>query len=294
VTSDAVFVDTAGRYQSEGVDGEEWSAMLETIKKHRSNRPLDGFLMVVNAEKILNSDSREIEEMAKVLRARLDDAMARLKVRFPVYLIFTHADSIEGFRDSFSTSKNEGKTLVWGATIPLEKSESAAQMFDGEYEILHNSVMKRRLVRLSAPFPPVRQLRIFNFPLHFGSARRKLGAFVSTLFRPNPFSENPFLRGFYFTAAPTNAATDKRAICRKPSARHFSPKGFSATWFCATRTWSELSRNSVSARRFGVGFDRIRRGFGGVFAFDVRRFALQQQADASGRAGTGRKSFDDC
>jgi type VI secretion system protein ImpL len=62
--------------------------------------------------------------------------------------------------------------------------------------------MKRRLTRLSAPFPPVRQLKIFNFPLHFGASRRKLGAFVTTLFRPNPFSENPFLRGFYFTAAP--------------------------------------------------------------------------------------------
>ncbi|MFH3574931.1 type VI secretion protein IcmF/TssM N-terminal domain-containing protein, partial [Acinetobacter baumannii] len=49
---------------------------------------------------------------------------------------------------------------------------------------------------------PVRQLRIFNFPLHFGTARRRFGAFVNTLFRPNPFSENPFLRGFYFTAAP--------------------------------------------------------------------------------------------
>ncbi|HMJ09665.1 MAG TPA: ImcF-related family protein, partial [Pyrinomonadaceae bacterium] len=60
----------------------------------------------------------------------------------------------------------------------------------------------RRIVRLSAPFPPVRQLRIFNFPLHVGSARRKFGAFVNALFRPNPFSENPFLRGFYFTAAP--------------------------------------------------------------------------------------------
>jgi type VI secretion system protein ImpL len=205
VTSDAVFVDTAGRYQSEGVDAEEWSSMLETVKKYRSNRPLDGFLMVVNTEKILQSDEREIEETAKILRARLDDAIQRLKVRFPVYLVFSHADAIEGFRDSFSTSKNEGKTLVWGATIPLEKSESAAQMFDSEYEVLHNSVMKRRLVRLSAPFPPVRQLRIFNFPLHFGSARRKLGTFVNTLFRPNPFSENPFLRGFYFTAAPTNS-----------------------------------------------------------------------------------------
>jgi type VI protein secretion system component VasK len=79
-------------------------------------------------------------------------------------------------------------------------------LFDSEYEILHNSLMKRRIVRLSAPFAPVRQLRIFNFPLHFGSARRKFGAFINALFRPNPFSENPFLRGFYFTASPVGKA----------------------------------------------------------------------------------------
>ena len=204
VTNDAVFLDTAGRYQTEGADQDEWSGLIETIKKYRANRPIDGLLLVVSAERILHADEREVEETAKVLRARLDDARLRLKVKFPVYLIFTHADAIEGFRDSFSTSKQEGKTLVWGATIPLEKTDNSQALFDGEYEILHNSVMQRRLMRLSAPFPPVRQLRIFNFPLHFGAARRKLGSFVTTLFRPNPFSESPFLRGFYFTAVPVN------------------------------------------------------------------------------------------
>jgi type VI secretion system protein ImpL len=217
VTSDAVFVDTAGRYQTEGVDGEEWASLLETVKKYRSNRPLDGFLLVVDAEKILKADERQAEEMAKVLRARLDEAVQRLKVKFPVYLVFTHADSIEGFRDSFSASKNEDKTLVWGATIPLEKSENAQALFDGEYEVLQNSIMKRRIARLSAPFPPVRQLRIFNFPLHFGSGRRKFGAFVNALFRPNPFSENPFLRGFYFTAAPVGKAASNAPQAAGPS-----------------------------------------------------------------------------
>ncbi len=207
VTSDALFIDTAGRYQTEGVDGEEWASLLETIKKYRSNRPIDGFILVVDASSILKSDDRQNEELAKTLRTRLDDAMQRLKVRFPVYLVFTNADSIEGLRDSFSSSKNENTALVWGATIPIEKSENAQALFDGEYELLHNSLMKRRLVRLSAPFPPVRQLRIFNFPLHFGSARRKFGSFVNALFRPNPFSENPFLRGFYFTAAPAGKAS---------------------------------------------------------------------------------------
>ncbi len=202
VTSEAVFVDTSGRYQGEGGEAEEWASLLETIKKNRPNRPVDGFILTIDCEQILKGDEREIEESAKLLRSRLDDAVARLKVNFPVYLVFTHADAIEGFRDSFSTSKNEGKNLVWGATIPIEKSEEAQSMFDGEYELLHSSLMKRRLARLSAPFPPVRQLRIFNFPLHFGSARRRFAAFVNTLFRPNPFSQNPFLRGYYFTAAP--------------------------------------------------------------------------------------------
>ena len=202
VTSDAVFIDTAGRYQTEGADGDEWASLLETIKKKRPNRPLDGCLLVVNTNQILESRESEIEQMAKVLRTRLDEAIERTKIRFPVYLVFTNADSIEGFNDSFSTSKQEGKNLVWGSTIPLAKTENAQAMFDSEYGILQDAVMKRRLMRLSAPFAPVRQLRIFNFPLHFGSARRKIGAFVSTLFRPNPFSESPFLRGFYFTSSP--------------------------------------------------------------------------------------------
>jgi type VI secretion system protein ImpL len=202
VTSDAVFVDTAGRYQTEGPDSDEWASLLETIRKARPNRPLDGLILTANAKEILASDERQIEEKAKVLRSRIDEAMQRLKVRFPVYLVFTNADSIEGFSDSFSTSKHENKELVWGSTIPLEKTDNAQSLFDAEFQVLQDSINKRRLVRLSAPFPPVRQLRIFNFPLHFGSARRKFGAFVNALFRPSPFSDNPMLRGFYFTAAP--------------------------------------------------------------------------------------------
>jgi type VI secretion system protein ImpL len=212
VTSDAVFVDTAGRYLTEGVDKDEWSSLVDTIRKHRSNRPLDGFVLAVNAESIVKGDDRSIEEQAKVLRARLDEVIQRVKVRFPVYLVFTHADCIEGFRDSFSSSKNEDKTLVWGSTIPIEKSENAQALFDSEYEILQDSIMKRRLVRLSAPFPPVRQLKIFNFPLHFGSARRKFASFVNVLFRPNPFSENPFLRGFYFTASPAGKGSPNAPV----------------------------------------------------------------------------------
>jgi len=219
VTDSAINIDTAGRYQSEGPDGEEWSSLLETIKKHRRNRPIDGLVISVDAARVLNCNDAEIEQQAKILRARLDEAIGRTQARFPVYLVFTHLDSIEGFEDFFSPFSAEDRSQVWGATIPLEQSQNAHALFDVEFDHLYDALMRRRLVRLGVPAPPAEQLRVFNFPLSFGESRRKLGLFTSALFRPNPFSENPLLRGFYFSSSATGGRSKARtqSVVAKPS-----------------------------------------------------------------------------
>lgn len=205
VTSEAVFIDTAGRYQSDNqADAQEWRSFLDLLKKYRPERPIDGVIVAASLEKLMVSDEKDIEEQAKILRSRIDDVTSKVGVKFPVYVVFTHSDAIEGFRDSFSASQKEGQKLIWGATLPLERNHEGVHLFDSEFDTLLNAVMKRRLFRLSAPFPPIRQLRIFNFPLHFASTKRKVGHFINILFRPNPFSENPLFRGFYFTAVPVN------------------------------------------------------------------------------------------
>ena len=58
----------------------------------------------------------------------------RTKIRFPVYLVFTNADSIEGFRDSFSTSKEKEK--IWSGVRPFrsKKATTRRRLFDSEYE----------------------------------------------------------------------------------------------------------------------------------------------------------------
>jgi len=214
VTDSAINIDSAGRYQSEGPDGEEWATLLETIKKHRRNRPIDGLVIAVDASRLLKGNDTEIEQQAKMLRARLDEAIQRTQARFPVYLVFTYVDAIDGFEDFFSPFDAEERAQVWGATIPLEQSQTAHAMFDVEFDHLYDALMRRRLVRLGTLAPPAEQLRVFNFPLAFGESRRKLGLFTSSLFRPSPFSENPLLRGFYFTSS----ATDRKSKVRQPSA----------------------------------------------------------------------------
>jgi len=226
VTNDAVFIDTSGAFQVESDDASEWTALIDTIKKYRSNRPLDGFILTVNTDKILNGDERETEEMAKVLRTKLDEVTQKFRIRFPVYLVFTKADSIEGFSDSFSVSKQEGKNLVWGATIPLEKADNGQALFDGEFELLQNSLMKRRLMRLSAPFPPMRQLRIFNFPLHFGSARRNSARSFRHCSSRIRLAKILFYEAFTLRH---RLPEIRGKAAHRLSDKHFSPKNFSAT-----------------------------------------------------------------
>jgi type VI secretion system protein ImpL len=212
VTDSAVLLDTAGRYQTDGPARDEWLALTEILKKYRNNRPLDGLLVAVNAERILHASEADIEQQAKTLRARLDEIKQQVRIRFPVYLIFTNIDSLEGFDEFFRAGQSNAKSEVWGATIPLAKSANAHALFDGEFDELFDSLVRRRLLQLRAPAAPGQQLRIFDFPLRFAAARSRLGLLSSALFRPNPFSESPLLRGFYFTGNVTDGRTGASAV----------------------------------------------------------------------------------
>ncbi len=152
----------------------------------RNRRALDGFLVAVNAARILQSSETEIEQQAKTLRARLDETMQLARVRFPVYLVFTNMDALSGFEEFFKDRKDAAE--VWGATIPLNKSANAHALFDLEFDQLYESLVRRRLLRLGISVTPATQLKIFDFPVRFSETRAKLGLFTSALFRPNPFS----------------------------------------------------------------------------------------------------------
>src|SRR5262249_32386802 len=172
---DALLIDTAGRYQTEGANRDEWLGLVETLRKYRKRRPLDGMVVTISAGNLLAMQTAaEVRQQAQVLRARLNELMSGTGVQFPVYLVFTHADAIPGFTDFFSTLGPEERSKVWGATIPLVQKERAHALFDTEFDYLFDSLMYRRLLRLGATARPREQLGVYDFPLHFNAARQKL------------------------------------------------------------------------------------------------------------------------
>lgn len=238
VTDAAVFLDTSGRYQIEGASSEEWTALVETLKRYRGRRALDGFVVAVSAEWAAQAGEAEIEQQAKTLRAHLDDVMRRTGVRFPVYLVWTHADAVEGFGQFFARMPRAERGEVWGATFPLEQAQagSATGLLDVEFDALYEALTRQRLARLGAAVSPAEQLGVFKFPSRVNEAREALTLFTSALFRPNPFSESPLLRGFYFTANVADGRAVQPAV--KPTDEDATGEG----------------RPAVSTRTLGEGF----------------------------------------
>ena len=206
VTDWCVLIDTAGRYQTEGPAGDEWTAVLETLKKYRRRRPIDGLIVTADAASLTSSSDQDVEQQAKLLRSKIDELHSEAETKFPVYLVFTHADNTPGFGDFFSIKDSAERSQVWGATIPLAQSEIAHARFDYEFDQLTDKLMGYRLLRLSTQENAQEQLNVFRFPLSFAECQRKVGLFASMLFRPNPFSQSPLFRGFYFTANPSTNA----------------------------------------------------------------------------------------
>lgn len=218
ITNSAVWLDTAGRYQTEGPGRDEWLGLIETIREARPERPLDGLLLVISLAGVMAGDEAKNREQAKILRDRLDELTAAVQVDFPVYLIFTHAEVIEGFEEFFRNVNPMERGQVWGATFPLDQARGAHRLFYNEFKTLYEALMSRRLLCLSSAARPADQLRIFDFPLRFNVLGRKLEEFVHTLCAPNAQDESPMLRGFYFVRS-RSGASESRTTASAPALR---------------------------------------------------------------------------
>jgi len=251
VTDQAVWIDTAGRYQTERAeraeravravradgegdqagDGDEWLGLVETLKKYRKKRPIDGLVLTVNASELIGLNESEIEQRAQVLRDRLDQLIARTGARFPVYLVFTQADLVPGFAPFFRLLNRTEREQVWGATIPLAQAEVGPALFDTEFDYLIDALMRRRMLRLSAPDKSSEQSQVFDFPLWFNETRRKLGLFTMALFRQSLVSGKPLFRGFYFTSCPAPQNNQADATEGQDESRITSPGYFAEDFF---------------------------------------------------------------
>ena len=210
----AIFLDTAGRYVSESEDRPEWIAFLDTLKKNRKRKPVNGVIVSINIDEIINSDKDRLYDHARNIRKRVDELIENLGVNFPVYFMFTKCDLIQGFVEYFGDFSETERSQIWGATLtPMQQSDPAIkEVFRDEYKKLENKLFEIRTIRLSGPLKREQRRKVFLFPFQFQSLQSKLTYLIGEVFQSNPYQDNPIFRGFYFTSGTQEGAPLDLAI----------------------------------------------------------------------------------
>ncbi|HEB67818.1 MAG TPA: type VI secretion system membrane subunit TssM, partial [Gammaproteobacteria bacterium] len=123
-SDEAVILDTAGRYTTEENDREEWQAFLGLLKKYRRRMPLNGVMVAISLADVLTADEESLEWHVKVIRDRIQELIDQLGFMFPIYIVFTKSDLLNGFEAFFGELTENERNQVWGMFLAEFEDES--------------------------------------------------------------------------------------------------------------------------------------------------------------------------
>jgi len=205
-STDAILLDTAGRYalSEDRTEAEsEWFGCLELLRKNRPKGPINGLILGYSAESLATLDEAQLVHEARELRQRLDEMMDKLHWSFPVYVLFTKCDLISGFAEFFSSLSPAERQQVWGTAYAVEgpAGQPVGERFRAGFAQLVRRLREFRIRRMGRLEQGDSWGRAFLFPEEFAALEHRAHLFIETLFEANPFKrETPIFRGAYFSS----------------------------------------------------------------------------------------------
>jgi len=213
-TNNAVLLDTAGRLMFEEVKpGEtgEWREFLQLLKKNRPNCPMNGLFLVIPSDSLIKNSADEIARKAGKIAQQLDTIQRVLDVRFPVFVIITKCDKINGFREFFdglSDPQLQHQMMGWSNPDPLDNPFRPDLVSEHLNQVVLR-LRRRRLGLLRDPVPENPAGRrtdevdsLYALPHSLSLLSSRLRQYLETIFVAGEWSAKPlFLRGIYFSSS---------------------------------------------------------------------------------------------
>ncbi|MHC4692675.1 MAG: type VI secretion protein IcmF/TssM N-terminal domain-containing protein [Planctomycetota bacterium] len=214
-TDHAVILDTAGRLMFEEVEtggSKEWREFLNLMKKYRPRCPINGVLLVIPSDSLIKDTADQIEQKASKIARQFDAIQRTLDVRFPVFVVVTKSDLINGFRDFFDNLQDpqlQHQMLGWSNPAPLDEPYNT-DFINQHLKTIQGRLFRRRLALLHevmAEEPGMEKMRtadtLYAFPQSLAKIAPRMARYLELIFSVgSKWSCKPlFFRGIYFTSS---------------------------------------------------------------------------------------------
>ncbi len=195
----AVIIDTAGRYAmpvDSGRDNDEWQKFLSLLVKYRKREPIHGLIVTVSADKLLKGNPELLENDGKQMRRRMDELMRVLGIKFPVYLLVTKCDLVQGMTQ-FSERLPEKSLDQPLGVINQDLGTDVHGFVDRAVSLIADRLKNLRTLMLHQNDQGPVGAGVLLFPDEAQVLKPGLDVFMKAAFLENRFQETPLLRGIY-------------------------------------------------------------------------------------------------
>lgn len=215
-TDQAVLLDTAGRYTTQDseaeVDRSAWVSFLKMLKEKRSQRPLNGVLVAISLQDLLENDADALAQTAKIIRTRIEELYKLLGIAPPIYLMITKCDLMAGFSQFFASLDQQERQQVWGFTLPLNGTDTRDSLISDELTALGKTINTQTIARMHRELSEKDRESIYTFPMQFAAAQQRVQIFTQQLTINSALLQNILFRGIYFTSATQTGSAIDRVI----------------------------------------------------------------------------------
>lgn len=213
----ALFIDTAGKYVDDAhSDVPGWQGLLKSIRKYRPVKTLNGVIITVSVPDVMGRSKAELYDLSAKIRSCLDDTRKLLGVRFPVYVLVTKLDQLNGFAEYFRILTEQEREQIWGVTFPYGDNMKTAvtelrHLVESELSLLEHRIERNMTMRQQEEYENGDRKRMYALPQDFRLLNQGVAEILQNIFFTSRYDENQnysAMRGVYFSSShqPENSA----------------------------------------------------------------------------------------
>ena len=180
-----------------------WEHLLDWLLRNRSQRVLNGVLLVVDLPALLHGTPEQRVALAQVLRTRLYEVSSQLGSRLPLYVVLTKFDLLDGFDQLYAGLPAATREKMLGFTFKLDSSGAFDAWLD-EYGIYYDQLISQLFEQVVDRLDTLGDapLRASLFSLHaqLVGLRPILLGFLKEALASDRFTTPALVRGVYWSS----------------------------------------------------------------------------------------------
>ena len=178
---------------------------MRLLQKHRPERPIDGVIVTIPCTDLLGGDDQNeldpnrLTEKANLIYDKLWNAQKLTGIRFPVYIVISKCDQIDGFQSFCREIPERLGKGIFGWSNPYAVNTGYSSEWGAEaFQHIKRNLIRNQFEIYTARTDLRENEEIFLFPENFMSLAEPLQIYLDQLFKQSVYHESFIFRGLYF------------------------------------------------------------------------------------------------